>query len=138
MKKLMIGGQALRNLGSDRHTEDTDFIISYDANTAPFLHDSKNNIDYCNAKGNEFFAEVWKMEANNDGEMASPQALMELKAYAFVQHCQNFNWKKVDSTEYDIKFIARELGITKIKIAQKYMTAGQLAEIKKIINSVKR
>ena len=137
-KKLMIGGQALKNLGSDRHTEDTDFLI-FDATTKEqFIFDKANNIDYINASANKFFAEVWKMESKNETGIASPQALLELKAYAFVQHCQNFNWKKVDSTEYDIKFLVREFGLNSLKIVQKFISKGELSEVLKVINSVKK
>jgi hypothetical protein len=138
MKKLMIGGQALRKLGSDRHTNDTDYLVNDTKNTNAFIFDEVNNIDYINANGNKFFNAVWEMEKENDGEIATPQALLELKAYAFVQHCQNFNWKKVDSTEYDIKFLARTFGLKELKVVTKFISKGELSEIMKVINSVKK
>ena len=137
MKKLLIGGQALRNLGSDRHTEDVDYLVC-DSSKEQFFFDTEANTDYVNAAKNKFFAEVWKMESKNDTGIASPQALLELKAYAFVQHCQNFNWKKVDSTEYDIKFLVREFGLNSLKIVQKFISKGELSEVIKVINSVKK
>ena len=76
-----------------------------------------------------------EIEKNN--EQATPNSLFELKAYAFVQHCQNFNFKKADDCEYDIKFLVRNFGITGSKIAKKYMTSGEYSEIEKIIKSVK-
>ena len=95
-KQLLIGGQALVKLGSSRTTLDTDYLISDAENGLAFMHDKENNIDYCNANGNKFFKEIWEMEENNNGEMASAQALLELKAYSFVQHCLNGFFKKAD------------------------------------------
>lgn len=137
-KQLMIGGQALVKLGSSRMTVDTDYIINDTNSKLAFIHNSENNVDYCNANGNKFFAEVWKMEKNNNGEIASPQALLELKAYSFVQHCLNGFFKKADEAEFDIKFLVREFNITNIKIANKYISEGELSEVNKIIRSVRK
>lgn len=96
MKQLMIGGQALVKLGSNRVTLDTDYLVSI-AGKPVFIFDKAANVDYINAAGgNKFFAEVWKMEEKNIGELASPTALLNLKAYSFVQHCLNGHWKKAD------------------------------------------
>jgi hypothetical protein len=46
-------------------------------------------VDFFNSNGNKFFNEIYKIEKGN--VQASAQSLLELKAYAFVQHCQNFN-----------------------------------------------
>ena len=131
--QILIGGQALRNLGSDRYTNDIDYLINDLSSTKAFI--TEPEIDYLNANGNKFFAEIFAIENGND--QATPQSLFELKAYAFVQHCQNFNFKKADSCEYDIKFLVRNFGISASKIAKKYMTSGEYSEIVKIINSVK-
>ena len=88
-----------------------------------------------NANGNKFFAEIFNIESGN--KQATPQSLFELKVYAFVQHCQNFNFSKADSCEYDLKFLVRNFGIESSKIAKKYITPGEYSEIVKIINSVK-
>ena len=133
MKKILIGGQALRNLGSDRYTNDTDYLVNDLSTKAPFI--TSNEVDFLNANGNKFFAEIFKIEENND--TATPQSLLELKAYALVQHCQNFNFKKADACEYDIKFLVRTFGLNKVKIANKYMNSGELSEVQKVINSVK-
>jgi hypothetical protein len=137
-KQLMIGGQALVKLGSNRTTADTDYLINDTTSKVAFLHDKEKNIDYCNANGNKFFAEIWKMEAKNNGELASPQALLELKAYSLVQHCLNGFWKKADEAEFDIKFLVREFNLTGVKIVKKFISAGELAEIEKIIKSVRK
>jgi hypothetical protein len=133
MTHILIGGQALRELGSDRHTNDVDYLVNDTSTNDAFITSEK--VDLINANGNKFFAEIFKIEEGN--KIATPQSLLELKAYSFVQHCQNFNWAKVDSTEYDIKFLVRKFNLKSIKIANKYMTSGELSEINKIINSVK-
>jgi len=138
MKKLMIGGQALVRLGSNRTTADTDYLICDESTKAAFIQDEVANVDYCNANGNEFFAAVWKMEAGNTGELASAQAILELKAYSLVQHCQNGNFRKADEAEFDIKFLVREFNLNTLKIVQKFVSKGELNEIEKIIKSVKR
>ena len=137
MKRLLIGGKALQKLGSSRSTNDTDFLINDTSNTEAFIIDEESNIDYCNANGNQFFLEVWKSETDNETGTASPQALLELKAYSFVQHFQNFNFQKADDAEYDMKFLVRKFGLKRIKLADKHISAGELSEVYKIINSTK-
>lgn len=134
----MIGGQALVKLGSSRHTEDTAYLVNDEENTMAFIHDKANNIDYINANGNKFFAEIWKMEEKNIGELASPQALLELKAYLFVQHCLNGHWMKADAAELDIKFLVRMFNLTGVSIVKKYISAGELSEVEKVIKSVRK
>ena len=133
MKTILVGGQALKNLGSDRYTNDVDYLINDESTNEAFI--VSESVDYLNANGNKFFAEIFNIESGNG--QATPQSLFELKAYAFVQHCQNFNFKKADSCEYDIKFLVRNFGIIESKIARKYMSLGEYSEIIKIIKSVK-
>lgn len=130
--QILIGGQALKNLGSDRYTSDVDYLINNTATKEAFI--CSDSVDYLNANGNKFFAEIFAAEQGND--QATPQSLMDLKCYAFVQHCQNFNWAKADSCEYDIKFLVRNYKVTP-KLVKKYISAGELSEITKIIKSVK-
>ena len=125
--KILVGGQALRNLGHDRHTNDTDYLVNDLSTKEAFITSEK--VDYLNANGNKFFAEIFKLE--NGNEQASPQSLFELKAYAFVQHCQNFNWAKADACEYDLKFLKRKFGC-RPQIVKKYVSEGELSEINKI------
>lgn len=131
--KILIGGQALRNLGSDRHTNDIDYLINDDSKKEAFITSEK--VDFLNANGNKFFNEIFKIEKGNSE--ATPQSLFELKAYALVQHCQNANWAKADACEYDMKFLVRNFNCT-AKIVKKYISNGELSEIQKIINSVKK
>ena len=131
--QILIGGQALRELGSDRYTNDTDYLVNDKSTKDAFITSEK--VDLINANGNKFFADIFKIEAEN--KIASPQSLLELKAYSFVQHCQNFNWAKVDSCEYDIKFLVRKFNLKGVKIVSKYVSTGELSEVQKIINSVK-
>ena len=131
--QILIGGQALRNLGSDRYTNDVDYLINDTTTKEAFI--TSDSVDYLNANGNKLFAEIYKIEEGN--EIATPQSLLELKAYAFVQHCQNFKFAKADSCEYDIKFLVRKFNLKGVKIANKYMSSGELSEVNKVINSVK-
>lgn len=133
MEKILIGGQALRNLGSDRHTEDVDYLVNDTSTGNAFI--CSDSVDYLNANGNKFFAEIFKIE--NGNEQATPNSLFELKAYAFVQHCQNFNFAKADACEYDIKFLVRNFEINP-KIVKKYITSGEWSEVEKIIKSVRK
>lgn len=137
-KQLLIGGQALVKLGSNRVTEDTDYLINDASSKVAFIHDKKTNVDYCNANGSKFFAAVWKMELKNEGEIASPQALLELKAYSFVQHRLNGFFRKADEAEFDIKFLVREFNLREVKIVKKFISESELKEVQKIIESVKK
>lgn len=130
--QILIGGQALKNLGSDRHTNDVDYLVFDESSKAAFI--TSEAVDFLNANGNKFFAEIFKIE--NGNKQATPQSLFELKAYAFVQHCQNMNFAKADSCEYDLKFLVRNFGCS-AKIVKKYVSAGELSEIEKIVKSVK-
>lgn len=132
-KNILVGGQALRNLGSDRYTEDVDYLVFDENSKEGFITSDK--VDYLNANGNKFFNEIYNIEKGN--EQASPQSLFELKAYAFVQHCQNFNFAKVASTEYDMKFLVINFNITDVKICKKYISNNEYLEIIKIITEAK-
>jgi len=132
-KQILIGGQALRQLGSNRTTEDVDFLIFDKSTNDAFITTDK--VDYLNAASSafagKFFNEIYKREQNNT--VASPESLLELKAFAFVQHCQNFNWEKVASTEFDIKFLALKFGLSAPKIVKKYVSEAEYNEIVKIV-----
>lgn len=130
--KVLIGGQALKLMGSTRHTNDSDYLI-FDTSLPMFSKDDSGN-DLLNAAKSRFFLEIWKTESGK--EMASPQSLLELKAYAIVQHCQNGNLQKADDCEFDIRFLVRNHGAGKMKIACKYMTTGQAGEINAIIEKI--
>lgn len=132
LNKILVGGQALRNLGSDRYTNDTDYLVNDLSTKDAFI--TSEEVDYLNANGNKLFAEIYNAEKTNN--QATPQSLFELKAYAFVQHCQNFNFAKADACEYDLKFLVRNFGCEP-KLVKKYISNGELSEIVKIVNSVK-
>lgn len=145
METILIGGTALRNLGSSRYTEDTDYLIFDPSQKEIFIHDTAANIDYVNAgakAGNrqaiQFFGEIWKMEAKNIGKTASPQALLELKAYSLVQHCLNRNFQKADDAEYDMKFLIRSFKLKGVKTVKKYLSSGEMHEVQRIIEAVRQ
>lgn len=132
MNKILVGGQALKNLGSDRNTNDVDYLINDTTSNEAFI--TSETEDLLNANGNKLFSEIYKIEEGN--EQATPQSLFDLKAYSFVQHCQNFNFSKADAAEYDMKFLVRNFDCSP-KIVKKYISRNELLEINKIVKSVK-
>ena len=46
-EKILIGGQALRKLGHDRHTDDYDYLIYDTSDSRDFITSDK--VDYLNA-----------------------------------------------------------------------------------------
>jgi len=116
--KIMIGGQALRAHGHDRHTDDVDFATCGDGdNFIAHRDDSGETVDL--AALGEFGRRVWAAAApvTIDGQLiADPQTLAELKGYALVEHCRQGNWSKVASDEYDLQFLGREFNIASLPI----------------------
>ncbi len=127
----------MAQLGSSRHTDDVDYLIYDPSSKEPFAHDEANNIDYVNANGHPFFAAVWKAEVGNNTGRATPQSLFELKAFAYVQHCLNRRFQKADDAEFDLRFLVRNFGLRQVKLVPKHITAGQLSEIQKVIESTR-
>lgn len=134
-EQILIGGQALVKLGSSRSTDDIDYLVNDDSTKDMFIHDKEQNIDYVNANGHKFFAQIFAKEAGN--EIASPESLLELKAFSFVQHCQNFNFQKADDCEYDMKFLVRKFNLKAPQVVRGYVSAGEYSEIMKVVGSVK-
>jgi hypothetical protein len=126
---VLIGGRALVALGSSRNTQDTDYLVNDESTDAEFIRHEDG--DLINANGHPFFKEIWGIEKGR--EIASPQGLLELKVFAFVQHCENGFWKKADQAEFDIKFLARQFNLTAAPIAEKYISAGAKSEVRKIL-----
>lgn len=135
-EKVLIWGAALVALGSSRSTKDTDYLVFDDSSKEAFIFDREANIDYINGNGNAFFAMIFKLERGN--EMASPQSLLELKAYSLVQHCVNRNWGKVSDCEYDIAFLVRNFDLKIPTLVKAFVTPGQYDEITKEFNSVRK
>jgi len=130
----LIGGQKLKEFGSTRHTDDSDYLI-FDQEKELFSHGQ--DVDYINAAKHAFFKEIWNKEIDNSE--ISLNSLFELKCYSFVQHCQNFNFAKADNDEFDIKFLVRKLGFdVNANIVKKYVSDGEMSEIVKIINNMKQ
>jgi len=134
-QKILIGGKALVELGSSRSTNDTDYLINDTETNDMFIIDEENNIDYLNANGNKFFNEIFSKEKGN--KTASAQSLFELKAFAFVQHCQNFKFQKVADCEFDLKFLSINFDVESAPIVKKYISTNEYLEILKIIKSAK-
>lgn len=140
LPKILIGGRALVALGSSRSTQDVDYLVNDPSQASAFLHDAAANADYLNAAsaqpGGKFFAEIFKAEQGQ--QIASPQSLLELKAYAFVQHCLNRNFRKADEAEFDMKFLCREFNLSAVKVVKRYVTVGELSEINKVLAAVRK
>lgn len=134
-EQILIGGQALIKLGSSRSTDDTDYLVNDNETKHMFIHDKDQNIDYVNANGHKFFAQIFDKETGN--EIASPESLLELKAFSFVQHCQNFNFQKADDCEYDMKFLVRKFNLKAPQIVRGHVSDGEYSEIMKVVGSVK-
>jgi len=128
--KLLIGGQALRRLGHDRHTDDTDYLV-WDEGGDLFQHQPTG--DLINAAANPFLRAVWAAATETEG-VADPQTLAELKAWSLIQHCQNMNFRKADQAEYDLRFLGREYGITDLPILRQHELAGPVAECMACLN----
>jgi len=135
-KKVLIGGKALNIYGSNRLTDDTDYLVFIENNHQPFVRDAHKNIDYINGNGHNFFNEIYELEKNN--QIATPESLLELKAYGYIQHRLNGNTRKAIEYEFDIKYLALEFGLTEVKVAKKYLSEAEQSEIVDIIKSVQR
>ena len=134
MEKKMIGGQKLRDLGSSRYTDDVDYLICDSSDDRLFIQDG--NDDIVNAANHPFYTEIWNMDLNSNE--VSVEALLEMSVFTFVQHCKNMNFDKADTKEFDIKFLTRLLeGKVELKIVNKYVNVNELAEVSKIIESVR-
>ena len=133
-EKILIGGAALRRHGSDRHTDDVDYLV-WIKDAPVFIHKAEG--DLVNAAAHNFLAEVWESCNPSEG-VADPQSMLELKAWAFVNYCQNGDFRHADKAEYDIKFLVRHFDVTKTPILAKVAHAGELAEVAKIIAGVRR
>lgn len=136
MEKILIGGQALRELGSSRYTNDVDYLIFDKNSNKMFIKNEEKNEDYLNAAASDFFNQIYKIEKNNT--IASPNSLLELKAYSWVQHLQNANWKKAADCEFDMAFLVREKGAKMPTIVKKYVSKSEWAEIEKEISQIKK
>lgn len=133
----LIGGQKLRELGSDRHTDDVDYLIYDPTDDRLFIH--KPDRDIVNAANHQLYSAVWALDAERDD--VSLRALLEMTVFTFVQHCENMNWEKADSKEYDIKFLVRKIlqagEPVDYSIALQHISAGAATEVEKIVKSIK-
>lgn len=133
----LIGGQKLRELGSDRHTDDVDYLINDPSDDRLFIF--SGSCDIVNAANHPLYSAVWDLDAGSDD--VSLRALLEMTVFTFVQHCENMHWEKADSKEYDIKFLVRKIlnsgNEIDYSIALQHISSGAAIEVKKIVESVK-
>ncbi|MBN1294377.1 MAG: hypothetical protein JXB48_21250 [Candidatus Latescibacteria bacterium] len=133
INQYLIGGQRLRELGSDRHTDDCDWLVNSPDDDRLFIHAPDG--DYINASAHPLYAEIWAEEIGND-EQVTVTGLLNMCVFAFVQHCENGFWDKADAKEYDIKFLARKFNARNFDIAKKYISSGAAIEVQKILDAV--
>jgi hypothetical protein len=134
--KILVGGAAMVQLGSTRRTADTDYLICDPTSSEIVIQDEANNTDYLNAAALPFFADILAIEAGN--EVASPQSMFEMKGRAFVQHAQNGNWNKLNSTIYDLTFLIINFNLSEVKVISKYLHPGELKELNKEIATIRK
>ena len=132
-RKLLVGGQYYKKLGSDRFTEDTDYIISEPNSEEQFIHDTENGIDYVNAAKIPIYKEIWEKEKNND-ELSLDSAFT-LAAYTWKNHLMNFNFDKADDKEHDMKFLMGKMGdkTPNTAIIKKYLSSNEYGELVKFM-----
>ncbi len=136
-KKILIGVATLAELESSRHTEGVDYLVYLEDTPDLFIKDHVNNINYINAAAHGFYSELWEREKDVISPVATPLTLLNSKVFAFVQHSKNGFFEKADQAEFDIKFIVRKLNVSDMTIAARYIDPDALAEVQKIIDSVK-
>lgn len=138
MKKILIGGQRLKELGSDRHTDDIDYLIYDSRDNRLFIHDT-TGVDLINAAQHPFYAKIW--ERCESGLSVGLNELLNISIFTFIQHCENFQFEKADAKEYDIKFLVRKILTSNQKIdysiVKNFISTGAIEEVEKIIASVK-
>lgn len=127
--KILIGGQALRNLGSTRHTDDLDYLVWMEDNFKPF-HTSEG-VDLINANSTNFFEEIYNTEKGNN--QATPESLFELKAFALIEHFRLGNKNKVNDCVFDLNFLKINFGINDFPILKKYATKAEIQMINDLI-----
>ena len=128
--KILIGGAALRELGSVRHTDDLDYLVWMEDNFTPFH--TGEGIDLINANSTNFFESVYRKEEGN--AIATPQSLFDLKAFALIEHMRNGNFNKVNDCRYDLNFLKINFGINDIDTLKKYITKAEHTEILSYLN----
>lgn len=133
-QKILIGGQALRKLGSSRYTSDTDYLIFDENNFNQFIFDKENEIDYMNGNGSNFAEAIYKIEEGN--EVATPQSLFELKGFSLLSHLRNFNAEKINSTIFDMNFLVINFDINiACPTLSKFATKNEIEIIKNEIRN---
>lgn len=133
-QKILIGGQALRRLGHDRHTDDVDYLVNRPGEDL-FTHLPSG--DLINAAAHNFLGRLWEHVVVVDG-VADAGTLFELKAWSWIQYLQNMDFRSAHKAEYDMTFLIREFGITDAPILREIAHAGEMVEIDKFVASVRR
>jgi len=134
--KILIGGQALREMGSSRYTNDVDYLVFDENSFEAFIFDKDNNIDYMNGNASNFAESIYNKEKGNT--IATAQSLFELKAFSLLSHLRNFNAEKINTTIFDLNFLAINFEIDlKMPTLSKFITANEVSEVIKEIRTKK-
>jgi hypothetical protein len=130
--KILIGGQALRALGSSRFTNDTDYLVFDENNFDAFIFDKENNIDYMNGNGSNFAEAIYNKEKG--AAISGAQSLFELKAFSLLSHLRNFNAEKINSTIFDMNFLNQKFNVDiNCPTLSKFATKEEIELVKKEI-----
>lgn len=127
----MVGGKAMNFYGSNRLTSDVDYLVWEPGKELFYTHEEG---DIINASAHPFLTVIWDAEQGN--QIVSPQSLLELKAFAFINHCQIGAFRKSYDDEYDIKFLVDKFDLIDIPVLKGFVDPGEYGEVKKIIDQV--
>ncbi len=129
--RVMVGGKAMNFYGSNRLTSDIDYLVWEPGRDLFYQHDDG---DIINAAAHPVLRDIWQEEQGR--QIVSVQGLLELKAFAFINHCQNGHFRKSYDDEYDIKFLVDKFGLQDVPVIRRHMGPGEYQEVKKIIDMV--
>jgi len=123
-RKVLVGGVALMLLGSSMHPRNVEYLVKI----GPKAIDEFQFFTYYNANANAFFNELWEMEKRK--KIASPQTLLELRAFNYVNLPVDCDWHIKHNLEFDISFLAgpyNRFNLSGLKILPKYMDKQKLS-----------
>lgn len=127
-KKIMIGGQALRQHGHDRHTDDVDYATYGDGKAFVIERTERGEVLDLAYLG-EFGKSVWSAMQPDATGVADAQSLAELKGLALYEHVRASNWRKVAADEYDMAFLGREFGIRELPFLRQRIGEAAAREV---------
>ena len=134
--KILIGDKAMSILGTTRLSESSCYLVLEGNFIEDILRDEQTGSIYVNALGNAFYEEIYRSEKNN--LIASPQAMLNLRAYDYIQYLNGKEFEKAAQADYDIRFLIIRYKLQDINIAKKHLSKLQLQEIENLLKSIKK